>query len=100
MGFPRFVVFPAVILSLFTSTLRAQDMEPRAYSNLPVGMNFVLAGYGHTSGSVSLDASSPIQDGEVTADGAVLAYARSLDLWGSNGKIDVILPYAWVDGSA
>ena len=75
-------------------------MEPRSYSNLPVGLNFVLLGYGHTTGSVALDASAPLQDGEVTTDGAVFAYARSLNLWGDSGKFDVVVPYAWVDGSA
>ena len=28
------------------------------------------------------------------------AYVRSLDLWGRSGKLDVIAPYSWLDGSA
>ena len=31
---------------------------------------------------------------------AVLAYARSLDVFGKSGKVDVILPYLWEDGTA
>src|SRR5215831_4277002 len=30
----------------------------------------------------------------------VLAYARALDVWGRSGKFDVVLPYAWLSGSA
>ena len=30
----------------------------------------------------------------------VLAYARTLDLWGQSGKFDVIVPYAWLSGDA
>jgi hypothetical protein len=31
---------------------------------------------------------------------AVTAYARSIDVFGTSGKVDVILPYAWLSGSA
>ena len=78
----------------------AQDLEPRAYSNAPVGMNFLILGYGYTTGDVALDASAPIQDGKITVHSAVLAYARSLDVWGRAGKLDLALPHAWLSGSA
>ena len=29
---------------------RAQDIEPRAYSNAPIGVNFLIAGYAYTRG--------------------------------------------------
>jgi hypothetical protein len=89
-----------LLLAIPASTLRAQDLEPRSYSNLPVGLNFFLAGYAHTTGNVAFDPASPLQDGEIKTDIAVIAYARSLDLWGDNGKFDLVVPYAWVDGSA
>lgn len=93
-------MFLLLVLALPASSLRAQDLEPRTYSNLPVGLNFLLAGYGYTTGNVAFDAGSPLQDGEITTDVAVVAYARSLDLWGDSGKFDVVVPYAWVDGNA
>jgi hypothetical protein len=31
---------------------------------------------------------------------AILAYARALDVWGRSGKVDVVLPYAWLSGTA
>jgi hypothetical protein len=78
----------------------AQDLEPRVYSNSPVGLNFAIASYGYTEGSVSVDASIPLEDGDIEIQTALLAYARVLDVLGRSGKIDVVLPYSWVDGTA
>src|SRR4030095_6259920 len=90
----------ATIVLVATMTAEAQDMEPRAYSNAPVGMNFLILGYGYSRGDVTVDSSSPIKDAELTVHSAVLGYARALDVWGRAGKLDVVLPYAWLSGSA
>jgi hypothetical protein len=58
-----------------------QALEPRSYVNTPVGINFLLAGYGYTQGNVAF-ASSPIKDAKVHVNSGVLGYARSLDVWG------------------
>jgi Putative MetA-pathway of phenol degradation len=80
-------------------TAEAQQLEPRAYSNTPVGMNFLILGYGFTTGDVSLDTSLPVEDAKFTVHSAFLAYARALDVWGRAGKLDLVLPYAWLSGS-
>jgi hypothetical protein len=41
-----------------------------------------------------------IEDAEVELHSAVLAYVRTLNLWGRSGKFDIILPYTWASGSA
>ena len=79
---------------------RAQDLEPRAYANTPVGLNFLLGGYVYTKGAVGTDPSVPIEDAKVELHSAVLAYVRTLDLWGRSGKIDLIIPYTSADGTA
>ena len=58
------------------SIARAQDIEPRAYSNAPIGVNFVIAGLVHTRGGLAFDASLPITDAQHRTTGAVFAYAR------------------------
>src|SRR5215813_14018242 len=78
----------------------AQDLEPRAYTNTPVGLNFLIAGYAYSSGGVATDPSVPIQDAHLHIHSAIFAYARSLNVWGTSGKVDVVLPYAWLSGSA
>ncbi len=87
-------------LVVVASGVHAQDLEPRAYANTPVGLNFLIAGYAYSEGSVGTDPSIPLTDAKVQVHTAVLAYVRSLDVWGKSGKFDVILPYAWTSGSA
>src|SRR5262252_7010982 len=76
-----------------------QSIEPRAFSNAPVGVNFLIAGYAYTQGDLEFGA-VPLTDAHLHTSNAVLAYARSLDLWGLSGKFDAIVPYTWLSGSA
>lgn len=80
--------------------LPAQDSEPRLYSNAPVGVNFLIAGCAHTEGALTFDSSLPISGALLRTSSGLLAYARVLDLWGKSGKLDVVLPYSWLSGSA
>jgi hypothetical protein len=77
-----------------------QDLEPRAFANTPVGINFLIGGYAYSKGTVGTDPSVPLTDTEVTLNSAVLAYVRTLNLWGRSGKFDLITPYTWADGRA
>ncbi len=72
----------------------AQQLEPRAYSNLPVGLNFLLGGYAHSRGDVLLDPTIPVTNVSANVDTLVLGYVRSLDLWGKSGSVGLVLPYA------
>ncbi len=78
----------------------AQDIEPRMFSNAPVGVNFLLAGYVYTRGGLALDPALPIADAHLQTSNAVVAYARALDIFGMSGKVDVVVPYTWLSGSA
>jgi hypothetical protein len=80
--------------------LRAQDIEPRAYSNAPVGVNFLIAGYGYTQGGLPSDPSLPVTNMNLNTSNAVLGYARALDLRGKSGMFEVVAPYMWLSGSA
>jgi hypothetical protein len=79
---------------------RAQDIEPRAYSNVPVGINFLAAGYAHTQGGLPSDPALPITNANLNTSSAVLGYARALDLRGKSGLFEVLVPYVWLSGSA
>jgi hypothetical protein len=78
----------------------AQDIEPRAFSNAPIGVNFLIAGYAYTRGALAVDSALPITDTEINTSSAVFAYARVLDFWGRSGKLDIVIPYTWLSGSA
>ena len=94
------VVLAACVLMAVASPARAQDIEPRAYSNAPIGVNFLIAGYAYTRGGLSFDPAVPITDANLNTSNAVLAYATVLDLWGKSGKFDAIVPYTWLSGTA
>jgi len=79
---------------------RAADIEPRSYSNTPIGLNFLLAGFGYSEGGLSTDPASPIQDAKLKISTGAAAYARTLNLWGQSGKIDIVVPYSDLSGSA
>jgi hypothetical protein len=93
--------WPALLAALILPALaHAQDLEPRLYTNTPVGLNFVIAGYGYQTGDVLTDAALPISDAQVELHSAAIAYVRSFGLLGTSGKCDVVFPYGWVSGSA
>ena len=93
-------VLAVTAFALMAWEARGQDLEPRTYSNIPVGLNFLIAGYGYSVGGVVTDPSFPLEDGDVQIHSTVLAYARAVDVWGTSGKVDVVLPFAWVSGTA
>jgi hypothetical protein len=78
----------------------AQDLEPRAYTNIPVGLNFALAGYTYSSGGVLFDPAVPLDNAHINIHGSVFAYARSIKIGRMSGKVDMIVPYAWLSGTA
>ncbi len=88
----------SILSELFV--MHGQELEPRAYLNLPVGLNFLVAGYGYTAGGVLFDPAVPLENANIKIHGTVLAYARSVNILGMSGKIDAILPYAWLSGTA
>jgi hypothetical protein len=93
------VLSAIILLSELTAAL-AQELEPRSYSNIPVGLNFVLAGYSYSAGGVLFDPTVPLENANIKINGSVFAYARSIKVGNMSGKIDMILPYAWLSGTA
>jgi hypothetical protein len=87
-------------ISLHAAVAHGQELEPRAFSNLPTGMNFLAAGYLHSQGGLSISPSLPVEDANLKIDTGVFVYVRALDLWGRSGKFDVIAPYAHLSGTA
>lgn len=72
----------------------AQELEPRALTNVPAGLNFALAAYAYSAGNILPDPSIPIDDFNGKIHGGALAYARSIKLFGHYAKVDAVLPVA------
>ena len=54
-------VLTVIGLLLVAVHAHAGEIEPRAYVNTPVGINFLLAGYAYTDGGLSTPGSSPLK---------------------------------------
>lgn len=90
-----------LVAPLFTITqVSAGEIEPRAYVNTPVGVNFLVAGYTYSDGGLTTVISSPVKNADLKMDTGIFAYARSVDMWGNSGKFDVVLPYSKLSGDA
>jgi hypothetical protein len=86
-----------MLLFLGSSAALAQELEPRTYSNTPVDVNLLVAGYAYSSGNVLLDPTLPIEDLDGKLNILLLGYARTFSLLGSNAKFKTFVPYAFGD---
>jgi len=78
----------------------AQDLEPRAYINLPIDQNFLGVSYLYSEGEIFGAPSVPLSDGEIRIDGSIVGYARTFALNGNAAKFDIAIPYLCAVGSA
>ena len=86
----------ALIFTAVGVAVRAQDLEPRAYSNSPTGTNFLILGYGYATGHVLTDPSLPIENVTNEAHVGVLGFARVLNIFGKSAKFDMLVPFAGI----
>lgn len=83
------------LTAALANTAVGQEMEPRAYSPAPSGMQFVLLSYGHQSGDVLLDSSLPLEDVSVSLNAASFGYGRTFNFAGRQANVAVLVPYIW-----
>ncbi|MBU3618768.1 transporter [Polynucleobacter sp. JS-Fieb-80-E5] len=80
-------IFWLCLLGFICQQASAQEIEARAYSNAPTGINFVSGGIAQAkSGSYTL-----------TTEAASLT--RIINVFGQSGRISLLLPYAQLSGT-
>jgi hypothetical protein len=77
----------------------AQEIEPRAYSPSPSGVNFLIAVAGHSQGGVLTDPSLPVTDIEAQIDALGFGYGRTFGVAGRSANVALAVPYIEVDAS-
>jgi len=87
-------------LLLMSFSCVAQDLEPRAYINLPINQNILGVSYLYTDAEVPGTPSISLSNGKIRTDGAVVGYARTFALNGNAAKFDIGMPYFCTHGSA
>jgi len=90
----------AAIAIAAAGNARGQALEPRLYTNTPIGLNFLITGYVHSTGGLATNPALKIDNAQLTAKTPVAAYARSFDAWGKSAKFDAIVPGGCLSGSA
>ena len=94
----RTPLFLAPLIACFAPVMAlAQELEPRAYSNAPIGASFALASYSHYSGPVLLDPALAAVDIKARINVYALGYARFLGLLGRTAQFSIAVPYAEAD---
>ncbi len=75
----------ALTFSIFQ--VQAQEIEARAYSNAPIGMNFITAGIAQA------------KSGSYTLNTQALSLTHVIDVAGQSGRLTLVLPYAELTGA-
>ena len=80
---------------LLATTARAQQLEPRAFSAAPVGLNIAALGYGYNTGDLLFGQDIPIEDASAKLNTLTGLYVRTIDFFGASAKLSAIVPFAW-----
>lgn len=74
-------------------------MEPKAYSASPIGANFLVGSFTHSTGAIVFDPTLPVSDVSATVNGYAVAVGHSFPLFGDLALLTFALPYATADVS-
>jgi len=86
-----------VALMCIVGNATAQDLEPRSFSQTPVGMNFAVVSLGHAEGDMLFDQATTLEDVTGTITSGAAGYVRTLDFFGASAKASVVAPIVWGD---
>ena len=78
----------AWVLGLISQQAQAQEIEARAYSNAPIGINFITGGIAQA------------KSGSYTLTTEAVNLTRIIDVFGQSGRISLLLPYAQLSGTS
>jgi hypothetical protein len=84
----------------FSFSVFAQEMEPRSYSVVPVGLHAAQLSYTFSGGDVVSGLNSPLQNLNINASIISLGYVQTFSLFRKLGRIAVGVPYAFLNGTA
>lgn len=96
--FPKNRIILAMLIGLSNLSILGQDLEPRAYANIPTGMNVLAVGYGYNKGNVISDASLPIKDFKLNTQILGVNYIHSFGLTKKLARVQVSIPVAVLEG--
>ncbi len=89
-------ILPFTLLLFFaSSTISAQDLDPRAYVRAPVNATTMIPGFVYSHGDVVTDATLPIDNIKANVAVTTLAVAHTFSLFGLSSQALIVAPYSW-----
>jgi hypothetical protein len=85
------LLFILALLDL-NATAQAQDLEPRRWNHVPVGVSFAGAGVALTKGEIFLDPVLRVEDLELRFKTGIVSVVHSFGLFGKSARIDLLVP--------
>ena len=79
---------------LWSALAAAQEMEPRTYSAVPIGTNFVVVDYARSSGDILFDPSLPVTNLQAKINTYSLGLSHSFSLLDHVASVAFSMPYA------
>jgi hypothetical protein len=79
---------------IWSTLAAAQEMEPRSYSAVPIGTNFIVMDYSRSSGDILFDPSLPVTDLQAKINTYSLGLSHSFGVLGHVASIAIAVPYA------
>ena len=80
-------IFWLCLLGFICQQASAQEIEARAYSNAPIGINFISGGIAQA------------KSGSYTLTTEATSLTRIINVFGQSGRISLLLPYAQLSGT-
>jgi hypothetical protein len=85
--------FAAGLLLCLAEGSSAQDLEPRRWSHLPVGAQFVGAAYSYTHAQITFDPVLDVEDVTLDLHTAAIRYTYSFELLARQARVEALVPY-------
>jgi hypothetical protein len=78
----------------------AQDLDPRAYTRLPIQTTVLSGGYSYSAGGVVIDPTLPLEDLKARVHAVAASVVHSFSLFGLTAQAMAVLPVSTADASA
>ncbi len=82
-----------LVLACLALPCRAQDLQPRRWSHLPIDTNFAGVGYAYTGADVAFDPVLLLEDVSLELHTLPFKYIRTFELAGKSARIDWVQAY-------
>jgi hypothetical protein len=82
-----------VLVAAAAGSLRAQELEPRALQNGPVGTSFLVLATGYSRGNLLFEPAQPIEDARADVWSVVAGALRIINVGGLSSKVSFAVPF-------